>query len=71
MNAVNADPRIGELLDLARDEGIRLPMPPDMIVYFERMGKVVCLQTGKVYDEVTVTPTRQAQAVSYLLAATN
>jgi hypothetical protein len=64
---MNADPRVQELLALVHEEGIRLPMPPDMIVYFENQDKVVCLVTGKVYDAVTVQPTPSAQAVAHLL----
>lgn len=62
------DPRLQELLDLAREEGIVLPMPVDMIVWFEQCGKLVDLVTGTVYDTVAVQPTRHAQAVSHLLS---
>lgn len=57
-----------ELEALAREEGITLPMPIEMIVYFERMGKIVDLETGRVYDMVTVTPTPNAKAVAHLLS---
>ncbi len=43
-------------------------MPVEVIVYFERHGKVVDLVTGKVYDDVVATPTPAAKAVAYLLA---
>lgn len=67
---MSADPRVQELLELAQEEGLTLPMPVDMIVYFERMGKVVDLITGQVYDMVTVQPTSSAKAVAYLLSET-
>ncbi len=61
------DPRVQELEQLAQEEGIRLPMPVEMICYFERQGKVVDLETGQVYDAVTVQPSAIAQAVCHLL----
>jgi hypothetical protein len=61
------DPRVQELLDLAHAENITLPMPVDMIVYFENQGKFVDLVTGKVYDAVIATPTPSAKAVLHLL----
>lgn len=62
------DPRIAELESLASEEGIKLPYPVDLICYFERMGKIVDLVTGQVFDMVTVQPTANAQAIAYLLA---
>jgi hypothetical protein len=53
---------------LAREEGIKLPIPPEMIVYFEKQGRIVDLMTGRVYNAVTVQPTPVATAVAYLLA---
>ena len=58
--------RISELLDLAREEGLRLPYPPDYICWLEDRSFVVDLIDGDVYA-VTVAPTRHAQAVAYLL----
>jgi len=48
-----SDPRIIELQDLAREEGIVLPMPVDLIVYFERHGRIVDLCSGVVYANIT------------------
>jgi hypothetical protein len=62
------DPRIAELTALAQEEGITLPMPVEMIVYFERQGRIVDLERGRVYSAVTVMPTPSAKAVAYLLA---
>lgn len=62
------DSHYAELEQLAREEGITLPMPTDMIVWFERQGKVVDLLTGAVYDAIAVAPTRSAKSVAYLLA---
>jgi hypothetical protein len=42
------DERIQELLDLAEEEGIDLPMSPEWIVLFEDAGGVVDLTTGRV-----------------------
>ena len=61
------DPRISELQALARVEGITLPLPLDLIVYFERMGYVVDLVDGTVCRGVTATPTVHARAVAHLL----
>jgi len=63
---VIADPRVAELEALAAD-GLLLPMPASMIVWFEDRGKLVDLVTGMVYDTVAVTPTTQAKAVLHLL----
>lgn len=62
------DNHYAELEALAREEGIKLPMPIEMIIYFERQGKIVDLETGKVYDAITVEPTASGKAVAYLLA---
>ena len=63
---MKGDPRVAELLELVAD-GVKLPMPPSMIVWFEDRGKLVDLVTGEVYDTVAVQTTSQAQAVAYLL----
>lgn len=65
---MSADKRVAELEQLAREEGLMLPMPAEMIVRYERQGKVVDLMTGAVYDAITVQPTPAAKAVAYLLA---
>jgi hypothetical protein len=62
------DPRTQELLDLARAENLRLPMPVDMILYFENMGYVVDLISGEVYREPTVKLEASGKAVAHLLA---
>lgn len=64
---MSTDPRIIELEELARAEGITLPMPAARIVEVEQRGCVVDLVTGQVYTNVTVQPARSAQAVAYLL----
>jgi hypothetical protein len=62
------DSRIAELTTLAAEEQIALPMPIDMILYFEKQGCIVDLVTGAVYRDVLVTTTPSAQAVCHLLA---
>lgn len=62
------DPRIAELHALATSEGIRLPMPVEMILWFENRGCVVDLQTGKVTRTPIATPTPSGKAVAHLLA---
>jgi hypothetical protein len=66
---MNADPRIAELEQLAREEGIKLPYPADMIAYFENQGRIVDLLTGFVHDGATVgMPTPIAKAIVHLSA---
>lgn len=48
--AVTADERIAELLELAEEEGITLPMTPEEIVAEEDKGNVVDLVTGEVIE---------------------
>lgn len=45
-----ADRRIEELEQLARDEGITLPYPSEVIVGLEEKGRYVDLQTGLIGD---------------------
>lgn len=69
------DPRFAELLDLARTEQITLPLPVDLIVWFESHGCCVDLVTGRVTLPIRepfgrdtrweLTP--QGRAVSHLL----
>jgi hypothetical protein len=61
------DPRVVELEQLAREEGIKLPYPSRYICWLEDRGRIVDLATGEVYNAVISTPTRHAQAVAYLL----
>ena len=63
-----SDPRVAELLELAASEGLRLPMPAETIVHFERQGHIVDLLSGEVYTVITSTPTPSGKAVSHLLA---
>jgi hypothetical protein len=65
----NQDPRIAELEQLAREEGITLPLPADYIVWLERRGRIVCLMTGQVFTSISATPTPSAKAVTYLLSS--
>ena len=65
------DQRIAELEELAREEGIELPLPAHMIVAYERSGYIVDLCSGMIYKSVTVAPSAHAKAVSYLLSAAN
>jgi hypothetical protein len=63
------DPRIQELLDLAREEGIKLPYPIDLILWLEDRGRVVNLHDGSVtlaYDSLAM-PTPSGVAVTHLL----
>jgi hypothetical protein len=62
------DPRIAELTQIAREEGITLPMPPATIIWFEDRGYVVDLVTGMATPPVVGMPTPSAQAVAHLLA---
>lgn len=43
--------RITELRELAREEGITLPYPPEVIIGLEDRGKYVDLVTGLIGDE--------------------
>lgn len=40
--------RIDELLELAAEEGIELPYPPEVICALEDTGAVVNLETGEI-----------------------
>lgn len=63
------DQRILELEAFARESGLTLPYPADVIVRFEDSGRIVDLENGTIYDRVTVVPEPSAQAVAYLLCA--
>ncbi len=61
------DNRISELLQLAEEEGLILPYPPETIIAFEDQGAVVDLTTGAIYpiladapEEVSPAPARLA-----------
>lgn len=61
------DPRITELEELARDEGLTLPLPIDLIVFFEKRGRIVDLTSGRVTHATVGLPTPSGKAVSHLL----
>lgn len=64
---MHADPRIAELQALAQSEGLRLPMPVELILWLEDRGKVVDLRTGRVMRPTAVAPTASGKAVAHLL----
>lgn len=61
------DQRVAELRELAAAENIRLPMPIDMILWYEDRGLVVDLSTGQATVPVVGMPTQSAKAVIHLL----
>jgi hypothetical protein len=61
------DVRVAELEELAAAEGIMLPMPVRLILWFEDRGCVVDLHTGKAHGATVGTPTPSGRAVSHLL----
>ena len=61
------DVRVQELQDFAASEGIMLPMPVRLILWFEDHGCVVDLVTGKAHRPTVGTPTPSGKAVAYLL----
>ena len=48
MNNRHTDPRIEELLALAKSEGFTLPYDPETIIAQENLGNVVDLTTGAI-----------------------
>lgn len=57
------DPRIEELLELAKTEGFTLALHPDIIIAMENVGAIVDLRTGAITvdgDQVRHAPTGQA-----------
>jgi hypothetical protein len=62
------DQRIEELEAFARENGLTLPLSPDMIVFFEDHQRIVDLENGEVYNSIVIVPEPCAQAVAYLLA---
>jgi hypothetical protein len=50
------DPRIAELEAFARENGLTLPLPADMIVFFEDRQLIVDLESGEVYKNIVVIP---------------
>jgi hypothetical protein len=68
---MSTDTRIAELEALAQEEGLTLPYPVDLILWFEDRSYVIDLNTGVMYRNVSATPTRSARAVVHLLAETD
>lgn len=63
---MSTDTRIVELEALAQEEGFRLPMAVDLIVYFEQHGYVVDLRTGELCRDIAVELSPTAQALCHL-----
>ena len=63
-----SDPRVLELETWARENGLTLPLPADMIVFFEDQQRIVDLETGAVYNSIIVTPDPCAQAICHLMS---
>lgn len=61
----STDPRILELLQLAAEEGIILPLPPEQIIALEDNGYTVDLRTGETVDtnEDRFTPTPDVMGI--------
>ena len=63
------DPRIIELKEVERTEGVPLPMFPWQIIELEDAGYVVDLISGEILSaNFTVATLPNAKAVSYLLS---
>jgi len=59
------DPRVAELLDLAKAEGFTLALHPSIIIAMEDAGAVVNLRTGAIVingEQVRYAPSAQALA---------
>jgi hypothetical protein len=50
------DNRISELLQLAAEEGLTLPYPPETIIALEDQGAVVDLRTGAIHPGLADAP---------------
>lgn len=60
------DPRVHELEQLARDEGITLPWPAEVIVQMEDKGHYVDLTTGLIgsdQERVSLTVVGEASVI--------
>lgn len=64
---ISRDQRGAELRELATAENIRLPMPIEMILWYEDRGFVVDLCTGQATVPNVGLPTPSAKAVTHLL----
>jgi len=64
------DPRVTELQELAKSEGIQLPMHAEQIVLLEERGYVVDMTTGDAVKLTDAIPTASGLAVAYLLGDT-
>jgi hypothetical protein len=62
------DKRIEEIEELAQVEGIPLPMPARMVVWFEDRGCIVDLITGIASRPESFTPTPMGRTIAHLLA---
>ena len=61
------DPRVHELEQLARDEGITLPWPAEVIVQMEEKGHYVDLNTGLIgsdQERVSLTVIGEAELIA-------
>jgi hypothetical protein len=67
MQSMN-DVRVMELEQLAESEGVDLPMPIRLILWFEDHGCIVDLATGIASRPTAPTPTPSGVAVAHLLA---
>jgi len=61
------DPRVIELEALAASEGIELPMPVRLILWFEDRGCIVDLHTGWATRPTVCGPTPSGKAIAHLL----
>ena len=61
------DPRAGELLAWEAETGRALPMPAAEIIALEDGGWIVDLDTGAIYDGVTLELTPYGEAVGVLM----
>lgn len=62
-----ADPRVAELQALVVEEGVKLPLPIALILWFEDRGYVVDLETGMARRYFVGAPTPSGKAVAHLL----
>lgn len=53
---LTADPRCAELTDFAREEGFKLPLPAEIIIWLEDHDCIVDFQTGHASRPGTYPP---------------
>lgn len=63
-----ADPRVKEIQEFAAAEGICLPLPVVLILWFEDRGYVVDFKTGKAMRVSVERVTASGKAVAHLLS---